>query len=47
MMIEVYKAYHNISPVYMEIFFKKVDQFYNTYNTSCINPLEQPSFNVI
>ncbi len=44
MMIEVYKVYHNIGPVYMENLFNKADQF---YNTRCIKPLEQLSFNTI
>ncbi len=43
-MIEVYKVYHNIGPVYMGIRFNKVDQF---DNSRCIKPLEQPSFNAI
>ncbi len=44
MITEVYKAYHNIGPVYMENLLYRVDQF---YNTRCVKPLEQPSFNTV
>ncbi len=43
-MIEVYKVCHNIGLVYMESLFNKVDQF---YNTRCVKPLKQPSFNTV
>ncbi len=43
-MIEVYKVYHIIAPVYMESLFNKADHF---YNIRWVKPLEQPSFNTI
>ncbi len=44
MMTEVYKAYHNIGPIYGKPFFCKTVPF---YSTRCIKPLEQLSFNTV
>ena len=43
-MTEVYKAYCNIGPVYMEKLFSKIDPL---HGIRCIKPLEQPSFNTV
>ncbi len=43
-MTEVYKAYRNIGPVYMENLFSKTVPF---YSTRCTKPLEQPSSNTV
>ncbi len=47
MMTDVYKAYHNNGPVYMENpfnLFRKKDPL---HGTRCIKPLQQPSFNTV
>ena len=44
MMIEVYKIYHNIGPVYMGDLFNKVDQLYHSRS---VKSLQQPRFNSV
>ena len=45
LLADVYKAYHNIEPVYMENLFSKIDPFHST--TRRKKPLEQPSISTV